>query len=216
MSENDFECFANTGVNSRRTMSPHSAFDSRNLTFAQGLFDWARTGNEDVHESPGALLPVRTGRHMGNADQRAEQIERLQISTNVAGPDGALYQRINRSLDLTAGTFIELRGATDERVQCWGDDLLGRDVVDEEYHPCPQGLNGGKGFGELLLGCGQFFNLSPIDRLDQRIARRKVAIESSRSDLCFFGDVVEACFASSRMRSRLLCASVRGFRGAIF
>jgi hypothetical protein len=77
-----------------RTMFPLAAFGSRNVTFAQGLFDWARTGNEDVHESPGALLPVRTGRHMGNADQRAEQIERLQISTNVAGLDGALYQRI--------------------------------------------------------------------------------------------------------------------------
>jgi hypothetical protein len=33
------------------------------------LFDWPRTCDEDVHESPGALLPVRTGRHMGNADQ---------------------------------------------------------------------------------------------------------------------------------------------------
>jgi hypothetical protein len=33
------------------------------------LFDWPRTRDEDVHESPGALLPVRTGRHMGNADQ---------------------------------------------------------------------------------------------------------------------------------------------------
>jgi len=33
------------------------------------LFDFPRTRDEDVHESSGALLPVRTGRHMGNADQ---------------------------------------------------------------------------------------------------------------------------------------------------
>ena len=39
---------------------------------------------------------------MGDADERAEQIEWLQISTNVAALDGALHQRINRSLDLTA------------------------------------------------------------------------------------------------------------------
>jgi hypothetical protein len=38
---------------------------------------------------------------MGDADQRPKQIERLQIPTNVATLDCALYQRINRSLDLT-------------------------------------------------------------------------------------------------------------------
>ena len=51
---------------------------------------------------------------------------------------------------------------------------------------------GGQAFGELLLGCGQLFHLSPIDRFDQCIARRKVAIQSSRSNACLFGDVVEA------------------------
>src|SRR2546430_495920 len=69
MSEKDFECLARTGVKSRRTVFPNSAFGSPNLTFAPRLFDWPRTGDEDVHESPGALLPVRTGRHMGDANQ---------------------------------------------------------------------------------------------------------------------------------------------------
>src|SRR5207237_717800 len=49
-----------------------------------------------------------------------------------------------------------------------------------------------KAFGKLLLGCSQFFHLSPIDRFDQCISRRKVAIQSSRSNTCLFGDVVEA------------------------
>src|SRR5258706_7018308 len=66
------------------------------------LVDCPRTRDEDVHESSGALLPVRTGRHVGDADKGAEQIEWLQISTNVAALDCALHQRINRSLDLTA------------------------------------------------------------------------------------------------------------------
>ena len=39
---------------------------------------------------------------MGDADQCPEQIEWLQIFTNVAALDCALHQRINRSLDLTA------------------------------------------------------------------------------------------------------------------
>ena len=42
----------------------------RILTFATGLFDWARTRDEDVHESSRALLPVRAGRYVRDADQR--------------------------------------------------------------------------------------------------------------------------------------------------
>jgi hypothetical protein len=39
---------------------------------------------------------------MTDADQCAKQIEWLEISANVAALDGALYQRIDRSLYLTA------------------------------------------------------------------------------------------------------------------
>ncbi len=60
--------------------------------WAGQLFDWPRTGDEDVHESPGALLPVRTRSHVGDTDERPEQIEGLQISTNLAALDGALHQ----------------------------------------------------------------------------------------------------------------------------
>ena len=79
---------------------------------------------------------------------------------------------------------------------------------------------GGMAAANLLLGCGQFFHLSPIDRLDQCIPGGKVAIQSSRSNAGLFGDVVEAgirpervnaSFATSRIRSRFRCASVRGF-----
>jgi hypothetical protein len=34
------------------------------------LFDWARTGDEDIDEPLRALLPVRAGRHVGDADKR--------------------------------------------------------------------------------------------------------------------------------------------------
>ena len=34
------------------------------------LFDWTRTGDEDIHESLRALLPVGAGRHVGDADER--------------------------------------------------------------------------------------------------------------------------------------------------
>jgi hypothetical protein len=39
---------------------------------AARLLDWPRTGDEDVHQSPGALLPVGTGGHVRDANQRAK------------------------------------------------------------------------------------------------------------------------------------------------
>jgi len=36
------------------------------------LFNWPRTGDEDIHESLGALLPVRAGRHVGDANERPQ------------------------------------------------------------------------------------------------------------------------------------------------
>jgi hypothetical protein len=59
---------------------------------------------EDVHQSPGALLPARPGGYMGNADQRPKQIEGVEISSYIATLDCAFGQRINRRLDQAAET----------------------------------------------------------------------------------------------------------------
>ena len=119
---------------------------------------------------------------MGHADERPKQIEWVEISAYIAALDRALYQRVNRSLDQTAGTFIQLRGASHHRIQRRGDDLLGRDVVDEQQHPGSQRFKRGHGLGEIALCCRQFLHLSPVDRLDECISRGKVAIQSSGSD----------------------------------
>jgi hypothetical protein len=55
---------------------------------------------------------------MGDADQGSKQVKRVEISAYVPASDRALHQRINRSLDLDAGSFIELRGASDNTIQC--------------------------------------------------------------------------------------------------
>ena len=61
-----------------------------------GLFHWSRTRDKDIHQPPGALLPVRAARYIRDADKRAKQVEWLEISTNVSTLNGALHQRINR------------------------------------------------------------------------------------------------------------------------
>ena len=45
---------------------------------------------------------------MGDADEGSKQIEWVEVSTYVAAPNCGLYQRINRSPDLSARTFIQL------------------------------------------------------------------------------------------------------------
>lgn len=69
---------------------------------------------------------------MGHADQRPQEIERFEISTDIAALDGALHQRIDGSPDLIAGTLIQSLGASNQGIECRGDDLLRRDVVDEQ------------------------------------------------------------------------------------
>ena len=86
---------------------------------------------------------------MGDADQRPKQVEGVEISSYIAALDCALYQRIKRSLDLTAGTFIQLRGASNQGIQRRGDDLLGRNVIDEQQHPGSQRFQGGHGRSEV-------------------------------------------------------------------
>jgi len=60
---------------------------------APGLLDRPRTGDEDIDQSPRALLPVRAGRNIGNADQSAKEIDRVKVFTYVAAFDGAFRQR---------------------------------------------------------------------------------------------------------------------------
>ena len=150
-----------------------------------------RTGDEDIHQSPGALLPIRAGRHVGHADKSPKQIERVEVLADVAAPYRARYQRIDRSLDLCPRAFIQLSRASHICIQGRGDDVLCRNVVDEQQHPGAQRFNWGHRLGKLALGCGQPFYFSAIDRLDQCISRRKVAILGSRSDASLLGDVVQ-------------------------
>src|SRR5690349_21358038 len=149
-----------------------------------------RTGDENIHQPSGALLPIGTRRHVGYSDQCPKQIEWLDIFANIAAFDCALHQRLDRSLDLSAGIFIELRSASDESIQCRGDDVLGRDVINEQQHPGSQCVDRSHGLSEVPLCGGKLLYLSAIDRLDQCLAGRKVSIQSSCSHLRLFGDVV--------------------------
>ena len=138
------------------------------------------------------MRPVGAGGYAGDADERAEQVEGLEVLADIAALNRAFHQRINRAADLGFGSFVELRRAAGIGVQRRGDDVLGLDVVDEQLHPGAQGFQGRQTLGELPFRRGQLFYFGAIDRFDQRVAGRKMAIQSSRAHPRFFGNVVQA------------------------
>jgi hypothetical protein len=140
------------------------------------LSDRSCTGDEDIDQSPRALLPVRAGRHIGNADQSAKEIDRVKVSTYVAVFDGAFHQGADRFPHLRVRSFKHLLGISNQGIQRRRDDLLRRDVVHEQQHPGSQGFNRGHRLGKVPLRSGQLFDLRPINHLNQRLARRKMSI----------------------------------------
>jgi len=55
------------------------------------LFDWARAGDENVHQPPGALLPA------GAADRRSKQVERVEIFADFAAPGSGQASLVDES-----------------------------------------------------------------------------------------------------------------------
>jgi len=129
---------------------------------------------------------------MGHPDQRSKQVEGYEIVAYVAALDGALHQRINRSLNQTARTLEELRRTAYQAIQRRSNDLLRRNVVNEQQHPGSQCLNRRHRPGELALGRSQLFHFTPIDRFDQGVSGGKVTVQSSGSNSCLFGNIVQA------------------------
>jgi hypothetical protein len=116
---------------------------------------------------------------------RREAGQRVEVLAYVAALDGAFHQRIDRPLDLSERVFVQLCGAADDRIQCRRNDVPRRDAINEQEHPGRKRFDRRHDLRELPLGCGQLLNLSQIDRLDQGIAARKVAIYPSGSHACF-------------------------------
>jgi hypothetical protein len=118
------------------------------------LRERARTDDEDIYESFCALLPVRAGHHVGDADKRPKEIDRIEVLADVAAFDRALRQRANRFVHLSVGSFEHLLTIADQGIERWGDELFCCDGINEEQQPGSQRFDRCHGLGELSLCCG--------------------------------------------------------------
>ena len=156
----------------------------------------AGAGDEDVHEPLRAQLPVRAGGDVRDSDQSSEEIEGLDILPHVAASDRTPDQQLDRRADETVGGLVKPFGPADERVQGRRNNLLGRNVIDKQEHPCTQRIDGGHGLRESARRGGQSLHLSLVNGLNEGIARGEVAIEGARADRSLFRNIVETGFSA--------------------
>ena len=88
------------------------------------LSDGPRTCNEDIDEPPRALLPLRAGRYVGDADESANEINWVEILAYVAALDCALHEGANRLKRPSVGNREHFLVIADQRMERRGDELF--------------------------------------------------------------------------------------------
>jgi hypothetical protein len=68
----------------------------------------------------------------GTSTRANGRSEWVKVWTDDSALDGAIHQPLNSSVNEIAGCFKQLRGATDKRIQDWGDDLLRQQAINHE------------------------------------------------------------------------------------
>ena len=76
-----------------------------------------------MHEPAGTLGPVGCGSYIGDANQRTQQVEGIEIGADIAAVNGSPHQGIDRPLDQGAGGLEQLGGLFEQRVDCRADEL---------------------------------------------------------------------------------------------
>jgi hypothetical protein len=162
------------------------------LCLGRRLHRRPRPSNENPHQPPSACRPVRHRRNVGNPHQRPKQIKRVEIRADFTAFNCAPHQGPNRSDDLRPGALKQSCRCFDQRIERRRNQLLGRDVVHKQEHPCPQCVHRRHRPREILLGGRESFHFGPIDRFQERPPRWKVPIQGSGSNTCSFGNLIEA------------------------
>jgi hypothetical protein len=84
---------------------PKLATAALNACLEVAAYPSLRSRNEDVDQSLGALLPIRTGCYVGDANKRSKQIDCIKVFPYVAAFDGAFDQSPNSIPDLGVRSF---------------------------------------------------------------------------------------------------------------
>ncbi len=156
------------------------------------------------------MLPVRAGAHMRDADQRSKKVVCIQISSQITTLLSALHQPIDRTLDHGAGTFMKPGRASGNGIERGRNDVLRRDVIDQQQHPGSKRFERGHGLGETVSGRREFFHFVSVNTFDQLIARREMAIEGTYSNTRLLRDLFQTGIGALSSKE-----SLRNFKNAL-
>src|SRR6185312_7963917 len=137
--------------------------------------------------------PARLVVQQAHADQRAQQILRADIGADVASLDRAVKQGSDRLGETLEGKGGQLRwGTAGGKRQRRGHALLGGDELHIGAQPAAQRVDRRSLALQLLGQLAELLDLAAIDRLIERLARRKMAIERADADAGFARDRFQA------------------------
>ncbi len=147
---------------------------------------------------------------MRDADQGAKQVGCIEISAQIATLLGALDQPVDRALDGVACAFMKPGRAPGNGIQGGRDDVLCRNVIDQQQHPGSKRLERRHGLGETGRGRREFLHFVPVNTFNQLIARRKMAIEGTCANTRLVRDLLQA--GSGALSGK---DSLRNFKNAL-
>src|SRR5580698_995453 len=149
----------------------------------------ARAGNEDVNEAAGAWLPAGERSGVKDAHEGADEVVGFGVGAEIAAGDGAPHGGDEGGVNERAGAFDEAHGTARDGVHCGDDKPFFRHVIDEEQHPGTERFEGRQSVGEALFCSGKLLDFVAVDRFDERVAGREVAIERAWADAGLASDI---------------------------
>jgi len=71
---------------------------------------------------------------------------------------------------------MKLGRASGDGIESGRNDVLCRNVIDQQQHPSSKRFERSHGLGEADRGCRKFLHFIPVNTFDQVVPRREVAI----------------------------------------
>ena len=150
-----------------------------------------------------ALLAIGSQAYVRNTGERAQQVERIKVQTNVAARDRAIDQLRNCLLHLCRRGRVQIGRPADNRIEHLVHPVLGGDVVHEQQQPFTERRHRRMRLRETVGGCNKLLGLVAVDRRDQRVAGGVMAVESPGPDTGDPRDLIKAGAGSLFCESRL-------------
>src|ERR1700680_4303186 len=82
--------------------------------------------------------------------------------------------------------------ASGNGIESGRNDVLCRNVIDQQEHPGSKRFERGHGLSETVRGRREFLHFVPVNTFDQLIARRKMGIEGTCSNTRLLRNLLQA------------------------